>query len=55
MLHEKLNTITRSNKNVSILHKFPLKECDIWYVRFSMDANQKVSVLLRKFYKNLIG
>ena len=28
---------------VSILHRFDYKECDIWYMRFSLDAQQKVS------------
>ena len=43
LLHEDLNTITRTNKNVSIIHKLLVKECDIWYVRFAIDLSQKVS------------
>ena len=27
---------------VTILHRFDYKECDIWYMRFSLDFMQKV-------------
>ena len=30
---------------VSIIHKFDFKDCEIWFVRFSMDAKQKVLAL----------
>ncbi|KAL4233600.1 hypothetical protein ACF0H5_008281 [Mactra antiquata] len=30
---------------VSILHRFDYKECDIWYMRFSLDSQQKVMAL----------
>lgn len=43
LLQESLETITRSNKNVSILHTFKLVDCDIWYVRFCLDFGQKVA------------
>lgn len=41
-LNDKIDSITRANKNVSILHTFHAKECDIWYVRFCLDFSQKV-------------
>ncbi|XP_060556108.1 polycomb protein EED-like [Ruditapes philippinarum] len=30
---------------VSVLHRFDYKECDIWYMRFSLDAQQKTMAL----------
>lgn len=30
---------------VSVLHRFDYKECDIWYMRFSIDAEQKTIAL----------
>lgn len=41
LFQESLQTITRNNKNVSILHTFKLVDCDIWYVRFGLDFGQK--------------
>lgn len=31
-----------SDSNVSILHRFDYKDCDIWYMRFGLDFWQKV-------------
>ena len=45
MLDDTIETITRSNKNVTILHKFEIKDCDLWYIRFSMDFDQKYLTL----------
>ncbi len=42
LFEDNINTITRSNKNVSIIHKFIAPDCDIWYVRFGLDFSQKV-------------
>ena len=41
-LEEDIESLTKSNKNVSIIHTMYLKECDIWYVRFAFDFSQKV-------------
>ena len=35
---------------VSILHRFEYKECDIWYMRFSLDSQQKVGSLSVSFH-----
>ncbi|XP_064606882.1 polycomb protein EED-like [Liolophura sinensis] len=34
-----------SDNEVTILHRFDYKECDIWYMRFSLDYWQKVMAL----------
>lgn len=34
-----------SDSNVSILHRFDYKDCDIWYMRFGLDFWQKVLAL----------
>lgn len=39
--NESIDTITRTNKNVSILHTFTAEDCEIWYVRFGFDFSQK--------------
>lgn len=41
LFDDKIGSITRSNKNMSILHTFHAKDCDIWYVRFGLDFGQK--------------
>ena len=50
LLEESIQSISRSNKNVSILHTFNIKNCDIWYVRFGLDFSQKVNP---NFYKEI--
>lgn len=45
LFDEKIDSVTRSNKNMSILHTFHAKDCDIWYVRFSLDFSQKYLAL----------
>ncbi|XP_065211841.1 polycomb protein eed-like [Planococcus citri] len=34
-----------SDNNVSIMHKLELKDCEIWFIRFSMDYFQKILAL----------
>lgn len=45
----KPGTLTSSSEDIklldnklTILHRFDYKECDIWYMRFSLDYWQKV-------------
>ncbi|CAH1802592.1 unnamed protein product [Owenia fusiformis] len=40
-----------SNSKVTILHKFDYKECDIWYMRFSMDFFQRCLALGNQYGK----
>jgi polycomb protein EED len=38
--------VTQSDQQtLSVLHKFELKECDIWFMRFSTDYQQKIMAL----------
>ena len=41
-----------SDSNVSVLHRFDYKDCDIWYMRFGLDFWQKVGVVLSLTYMN---
>ena len=41
-LNENIYSISRSNKNISILHKFQIKNAEVWFVRFCLDYSQKV-------------
>lgn len=41
-----------SDSNVSVLHRFDYKDCDIWYMRFGLDFWQKVGVVLSLIYMN---
>jgi polycomb protein EED len=34
-----------SDSSSTLIHKFEYKECDIWFMRFSMDAEQKIMAL----------
>ena len=45
LLYEDLDKINRSNKNVTIMQKLSIKECDLWYVRFGLDFSQQVTPL----------
>jgi len=40
-LHKQYATDSSS----TLIHKFEYKECDIWFMRFSMDAEQKIMAL----------
>jgi hypothetical protein len=34
-----------NNNAVTVLHRFDYRECDIWFMRFSLDSWNKVSRL----------
>ena len=42
MLADSLETLKPSDSRVTVLHKFEYAQCDIWFMRFSMDYYQKV-------------
>ncbi|XP_066283888.1 polycomb protein eed-B-like isoform X1 [Branchiostoma lanceolatum] len=44
-IFNRLEDITPSITNVTVLHKFQYHQCDIWYMRFSIDYWQKVLAL----------
>ena len=44
-LEDEINSITRSNKNFIIIHKFQIKNADVWFVRFCLDFTQKFLAL----------
>jgi polycomb protein EED len=48
---EDIEHLTKSNKNVSIMHTMYLKECLIWFVRFGMDYSEKILALGSQFGK----
>ena len=43
--HLKNPEIKSGETKVSIIHKLDYKDCEIWFVRFSMDARQKILAL----------
>lgn len=42
--------IKHNDTNVTILHKFNYKECEIWFMRFALDYWQKVSDLIFQLF-----
>ncbi|XP_070567417.1 polycomb protein EED-like [Ptychodera flava] len=42
---DSLDEISPSETNVTVLHKFEYTQCDIWYMRFTMDYWQKILAL----------
>lgn len=43
-MEDDIDKIKPSESNVTILGRFDYSQCDIWYMRFSMDFWQKVRV-----------
>lgn len=43
-MEDDIDKIKPSESNVTILGRFDYSQCDIWYMRFSMDFWQKVCV-----------
>lgn len=41
-MEDDIDKIKPSESNVTILGRFDYSQCDIWYMRFSMDFWQKV-------------
>ncbi|XP_076445382.1 polycomb protein EED-like [Babylonia areolata] len=39
------NTCFKSDDSVSVLHRFDYRECEIWYMRFCLDYQQKMMAL----------
>ena len=37
--------VTHTDTNVTVIHMFDCKDCDIWFMRFSMDLWQRILVL----------
>lgn len=44
-MEDDIDHIKANESNVTILGRFDYSQCDIWYMRFSMDFWQKVSSL----------
>jgi hypothetical protein len=42
LIEESLDSITRMSRNATIIHKFNMKDGDVWYVRFCLDSTQQV-------------
>lgn len=36
--------LKNGENNVTIIHTLELKDCEIWFIRFSMDCAQKVCI-----------
>ncbi|KAH8022327.1 hypothetical protein HPB51_023380 [Rhipicephalus microplus] len=37
--------VRHTDTNVTVLHRFEYRECNIWFMRFSMDFEQKILAL----------
>ncbi|XP_006824118.1 polycomb protein EED-like [Saccoglossus kowalevskii] len=53
-INDSLDTIRPAETNVTVLHKFDYTQCDIWYMRFSMDYWQKILALGNQVGKTYI-
>ncbi|CAL1547484.1 unnamed protein product [Lymnaea stagnalis] len=43
--HDSLKVKSDDKESVWVLHRFEYKECEIWYMRFSLDYNQQIMAL----------
>lgn len=48
-MEDDIDKIKPSESNVTILGRFDYSQCDIWYMRFSMDFWQKVATFFLHF------
>lgn len=42
LIDDDIETMTRTNENVTLLHKFELENCSYWYIRFDIDFSRNV-------------
>ncbi|KAK6168375.1 hypothetical protein SNE40_020925 [Patella caerulea] len=42
-IHQSIDKVT--DNTINIIFRFDYKECDIWYMRFSLDSSQKIMAL----------
>lgn len=52
LIDESLESTLKTSKSASIVCKFPIKESEVWYVRFGLDFNQRVSNRIFKCKEN---
>lgn len=53
-MEDDIDHIKPSESNVTILGRFDYSQCDIWYMRFSMDFWQKVLITLQPHDKSAV-
>lgn len=53
-LDKSLEDIKMGDNKVSLIHKLDYKDCEIWFVRFSMDAKQNVLALGNQIGKTYV-
>lgn len=42
LIEDDIESITRTNDNVTYLHDFDIENCSYWYIRFDIDFSKKV-------------
>ncbi len=45
---ENVGVKVNNNNAVTVLHRFEYRECDIWFMRFSLDSGNKVCIAPRQ-------